>query len=231
MATTLCDAAMIYLHLRPGDTAPNFVLPAVNREGEVSLTDYRGRSAVLVGLFRGLHCPFCRRQVVQLSTLQAKLKPLGVETLAVVNTPLDRARLYFKHRPVQVLLAADPEAATHRAFGLPAGEIVDDESQSRWPLRITLNQLQSARLDHPELPAPTDPFGANDVLNRRDGFEPNEIDQQIAAAHGTQLAGYFLLDRDGRIRWLFVEAAERMSDLTKFPSEDEILAAARRLEA
>ena len=40
---------------RPGDPAPNFALPAVNREGQVSLGDYRGRSPVLVGLFRGLH--------------------------------------------------------------------------------------------------------------------------------------------------------------------------------
>jgi len=117
--------------------------------------------------------------------MQAKFKPLGVQTMAGVNRPLDRAYLYFRHRPVPVLLAADPEAATHRAFELPAGEIVDDESRSVWPLRITLNQLQSARLDYPELPAPTDPFGVNDVLDRRDGFEPNEIDQQIAAARGT----------------------------------------------
>jgi peroxiredoxin len=41
--------------LRPGDPAPFFALPAVNREGHVSLDDYRGRSPVLVGLFRGLH--------------------------------------------------------------------------------------------------------------------------------------------------------------------------------
>ena len=41
--------------LRPGDPAPSFALPAVNREGRVSLDDYRGRSPVLVGLFRGLH--------------------------------------------------------------------------------------------------------------------------------------------------------------------------------
>ena len=41
--------------LRPGDPAPGFALPAVNREGQVSLDDYRGRSSVLVGLFRGLH--------------------------------------------------------------------------------------------------------------------------------------------------------------------------------
>lgn len=222
---------MHYLHLRPGVPAPHLLLPAVNREGDVSLDDYRGRSAVFVGLFRGLHCPFCRRQIVQLSATQQKLKALGVETLAVVNTPLDRARLYFKHRPVQLLLAADPEAATHRAFGLPAGEIVQDESRAFWPLRLTLGQLQAARINPTgELPAPLDPFAANEALNQREGFEPTEVDQQIAAAHGTQLAGYFLVDRDGIIRWLFIEAAERVGDLAKFPSEEAILTAARSLE-
>ena len=40
---------------RLGDPAPHFVLPAVNREGKVSLDDYRGRSPVLIALFRGLH--------------------------------------------------------------------------------------------------------------------------------------------------------------------------------
>src|SRR5437899_12770537 len=75
--------------LRPGDPAPPVALPAVNREGRVSLDDYRGRSPVLVGLFRGLHCPFCRRQLVQLGTTQDKLMALGVETMAVCNTPLD----------------------------------------------------------------------------------------------------------------------------------------------
>jgi hypothetical protein len=30
-------------------------LPAVNREGSVSLEDYRGRSFVLLGLLRGLY--------------------------------------------------------------------------------------------------------------------------------------------------------------------------------
>jgi peroxiredoxin len=41
--------------LQRGDPAPSFALPAVNRDGTVSLDDYRGRSPVLVGLFRGLH--------------------------------------------------------------------------------------------------------------------------------------------------------------------------------
>jgi hypothetical protein len=46
---------MTFAPLRPGDPAPPFALPAVNREGQVSLDDYRGRSPVLVALFRGLH--------------------------------------------------------------------------------------------------------------------------------------------------------------------------------
>jgi peroxiredoxin len=46
---------MAFTPLRPGDGAPHFTLPAVNREGQVSLRDYRGRSPVLIALFRGLH--------------------------------------------------------------------------------------------------------------------------------------------------------------------------------
>jgi peroxiredoxin len=46
---------MAFAPLHPGDPAPDFALSAVNREGEVSLDDYRGRSPVLVGLVPRLH--------------------------------------------------------------------------------------------------------------------------------------------------------------------------------
>ncbi|MFI5325886.1 MAG: redoxin domain-containing protein [Candidatus Rokuibacteriota bacterium] len=217
--------------LRPGDPAPGFALPAVNREGQVSLEDYRGRSPVLIGLFRGLHCPFCRRQLVQLGTTQDKLKAMGVETMAVVNTPLARARLYFKYRPARVLLTADPEAATHRVFGLPEGTLVADESQASWAQgTFTMGQLQATLINPTgELPEPQSVLQGNETLNRKDGFELTEIDQQIAAVHAFQLAGHFLVDRGGVIRWLQIEGIERIGDLAKFPSDEEILAAARSL--
>ena len=41
--------------MQPGDRAPDFELPAVNREGTVSLAEYRGKSPVFVVLVRGLH--------------------------------------------------------------------------------------------------------------------------------------------------------------------------------
>jgi len=41
--------------VRPGEPAPDFTLPAANREGSVSLADYRGRSPVLLAMYRGLY--------------------------------------------------------------------------------------------------------------------------------------------------------------------------------
>jgi hypothetical protein len=168
---------------------------------------------------------------VKLGSMQDKLTPLGVETMAVVNTPLERARVYFKYRPARVLLAADPEAATHLSFGLPEGIPVEDESQASWSQgTFTIHQLQS-NLVNPagELPEPQNPFVAMETLNKRDGFELTEADQQIAAVHGFLLAGHVLIDRDGIIRWLHIEGLERMEDLFKFPNDEEILQAARAL--
>jgi hypothetical protein len=168
---------------------------------------------------------------VQLGTTQDKLKAMGVETVAVVNTPLERARLYFKYRPARVLLAADPEAATHRAFGIPEGVPVEDESQASWAQgTFTMAQLQANLVNHTgELPEPQNVFVAMETLNKRDGFELTEVDQQIAATHGFLLGGHFLIDRGGIIRWVQIEGLERMGDLTKFPSDEEIVAAARAL--
>ena len=69
--------------IEPGDAAPDFSLPAVHREGTVSLSDYRGRSPVLLALFRGFYCPFCRRQMGLLAAAADKLKDQGLEVLGV----------------------------------------------------------------------------------------------------------------------------------------------------
>ena len=168
---------------------------------------------------------------MQLGTTQEKLKAVGVETMAVVNTPLARARLYFKYRPARVLLGADPEAETHRVFGVPAGVLVEDESGASWARgTVTMGQMQAALINPTgELPTPQNPFVAMETLNQRDGFEPTEVDQQIAATHGMQLGGHFLIGRDGMVRWLQIEGLEWVEDLSKFPSDEEIVAAARAL--
>jgi len=41
--------------LQPGEPAPDFTLPAANRDGFVSLADYRGQTPLLLALYRGLY--------------------------------------------------------------------------------------------------------------------------------------------------------------------------------
>lgn len=216
--------------IQPGARAPDFSLPAINRAGSVSLADYRGRQSILIGVFRGLHCPFCRRQITQLAAAQPSLAALGVETLAVVNTPLERARLYFRYHPTPVTLLSDPHCEVHRAFGIPRIEFLpDDGPAGRWP-RVRPQDFALARIDPAgELGRPTQPLEANDVLNRKDGFELTAADQEIFNAHGTQFAGQFLVDREGVVRWSWTEAPGAAEELCRFPGLPEILAAARQM--
>lgn len=213
--------------LQPGEPVPAFALPAANREGLVSLADLRGR-AFLIGFYRGLHCPFCRRQVVQLASLQPALRDAGVDIVAVINTPLERARLYNRHRPTPLLLLSDPDCATHRDFGVPHVEFVPDDAgdKAQWPHTATMAQFMATR-HNPDgmLPAPLHPMESNQVLNAREGFEMQEADDAILAAHATQLAGHFLVDAAGIVRWTQIEAPGGPNELGTMPSSAQILAA------
>ncbi len=212
--------------LRIGDAAPDFTLPAVNREGEIGLADYAGRHALFLGLFRGLHCPFCRRQVVQMNGLAAKLRELGIESVAVVNTTLARARLYYGRRAMNMALAVDPEWDTHRRYGL--GRPTLTEGQSDWPRTMNLNEFLAMRTNPTgELPESLSPLDANEALNQHDGFEPTEVDRQIQADHGLTGAGYTLIGTDRRVHWTWLEGQTGMADIAKFPSEDEIFGAVK----
>ena len=219
--------------VQPGERAPELTLPAVNRDGAISLADFRGRRAVMIGFFRGLHCPFCRRQIAQLGAAQPALAALGVETIAVVNTPLERAQLYFRYRPTPLVLLSDPDCRTHQLFGIPRIEFVEpgDTGPARWP-RTRPEDFAATRIDPTgELGAPTQPVEANGVLNRKDGFELTAADEAIVAVHGTQFAGQFLLDRDGIVRWRWTEAPTSANELCRFPSAAEMIEAARGLAA
>jgi len=217
--------------LQPGEPAPDFTLPSANRDAPVSLASLSGRP-FLIGLFRGLHCPFCRRQLRQFSAVEPALRAVGVETLAVVNTPVERARLYFRYQPTPVTLLSDPECRTHRDFGVPRGVFLPPESDEppQWPDRARLADFEAARINPTgEMPEPVQPMRANDLLNAMDGFEPNEIDNRIYAEHGTQLVGHFLIDAGGIVRWSEIEARFGPEEIGVFPTSREIMLAAGKV--
>jgi len=206
----------------PGEPAPDFTLPTVEGDGVVSLADYRGRCPVLLALFVGLWCPFCRRAIAQMGPTRERLRALGVEALGIVATPPENARLYFRFRPTRLRLAADPDLTTHRAYGLPRPA----------PLTPELAQEMSRVRINPtgELPEPLPILEAAQALERLDGYVPTDTDRADFERQGYQLKGQFLVDRAGIVRWSYVEcAAEGLAGVGKFPAPDEVLAAARTL--
>jgi peroxiredoxin len=217
--------------LQPGDRAPNIILDAITRQGTVSLDEFRGQRPVLVGLFRGLHCPFCRRQIASMASLASDLQEIGIDSLTVVNTPIERARLYFRYHPLPNLLAAsDPERISHRAFGLPNVEFT--ESETAWPHKVGMDVLASMKIDMPkELPEPMGVMEAVEYLDKADGYEFTEDDRQmIATGHG-QLVGEFLLDRDGVVRWCFTEVADNGRQMFGVPAAQDLMSAASNMAA
>ena len=214
-----------------GDRAPDFTVAAVDHDGAIALADFRGRQPLFLGLYRGLHCPFCRRQLAQLDFTRAKLEPLGVATLAVVNTPVERARQYFKYLPTRVRLGADPDLVVHRAYTVPKIEIVEASARTEgWPIQTTVEEFLSHRINPTgEMDAAVNPLESNDVLNALDGFRLTEADERMRASHGTQLVGMFLIDREGIIRWRFVEGERTPADIGRFPTAKQIVEAAEAL--
>lgn len=204
-----------------GKPAPEFTLPAVHREGEVSLADYRGKSHLLLAIFVGLYCPFCRRNIAQLGGTQEKLRERGVETLAVVATELDNAKLYFKYRPARVALVADPYLVTHRAYGLPRVEVTEELMSELGALRFNPTG---------ELPEPLPMSEVGSLLDRKDGFQRTPADLRDIDRQWPQLKGQFLVDRDGIVRWAHIECGtDGLAGIGKFPSDDELLAVARTI--
>jgi peroxiredoxin len=209
--------------IQPGEPAPNFTLPALHREGVVSLADYRGKSAVLVALFRGLHCAFCRRHVMQLGITREQLAGVGVETLAITATPVERARLYLRFHPPRVPLAADPDMVTHRSFGLPLARRTPELGQ-----HLTEIYQDLARAENAPLAESSSVVTISKAIGRLDNFEVTDADWD--PQHANSLAGQFLVDQDGVVRWANVEGAqEGLAGIGKFPSDAELLAATRAL--
>ncbi|HWW49077.1 MAG TPA: redoxin domain-containing protein [Xanthobacteraceae bacterium] len=211
--------------LRPGDRAPNLVLDAITHEGKISLDDFRGQKPVLVGLFRGLHCPFCRRHIAAQAQLDPALRERGVESLTVVNTPIERARLYLRYHPIPNLLAAaDPARTSHRAFGLPNLEFTENETT--WPHKVSMTAVLSMRVDVPGItPGPLDPLAAGELMDTEDGYELTEADEQMIATGRGQLVGQFLLDRQGIVRWCFTEVPEGGRYMFAMPDPQELMSA------
>src|SRR5262245_21317397 len=148
--------------VEPGDRAPDFTLPAADRDGTVALGDFLRRGPVLLVLLTGLYCPFCRRHISQLKPACELLRAGGIELVGLVVASAERARRYFHYRPPCFSMAAAPDRAIHRAYGLAALD--------RTPaFREETERLAAEALRELGLPAP--PGAAGPAFMKWDGFD------------------------------------------------------------
>ena len=200
-----------------GYPAPDFAVPAIHDDRTISLGDYRGKTPLLLGLFPGLYCPFCRRALAQMATTSEQLKSMGVECLAIVGTELDNARFYFKFRPTRLAVGADPDLATHRSYAVPKPD----------PTPEVMKALESVRINPTgELPEPLPLPEAAAALSQLDQYQPTATDGRDFERMFTQMKGQFLIDRSGFVRWSNIECAEGIQGIGKFPSHADLVAAA-----
>jgi hypothetical protein len=162
-------------------------------------------------MLRGLYCPFCRRHISQLRPACDTLKQEGIQLLGVVVASAARARQYFGYRPPCFPIAAAPDRGIHRAYGLPSVERTAQFLEETQRLAAEANA---------ELGIEAPPGEAGPAFMKWDGFEMTPEDQ---AEHERplQFVGYFLVGRDGVIRW--AQVAPREGSLHP-PKAEELLA-------
>jgi len=195
--------------LGPGDRAPDFDLPAAEREGRVSLSGYHRDGPVLLLLLRGLYCAFCRRHISQVKPSCAPLQDAGIRMLGVVIASADRSRLYFRFgaRPCFPLAAA-PDRSVHRAYGLSASERTPE-------ILADMRQQASGLLRELNVDEGADPIT---TFHHYDGWEDTAEDA-AEFKRPLQSVGYYLIDRQGVIRWASVGEI-----LGKLPGPESLLA-------
>jgi hypothetical protein len=158
---------------------------------------------------------------VLLQTAAEKLRQVGVETLGIVGSAVERVRLYMRYRPVRCALGADPDLVAHRAFGLPRSPMTNEV----WAAVESASRGLASQLG---LPVPES--NAREVIHRLDGFQTTDSERAEGERHQAQFTGQFLVDRDGVVRWSNVECAkDGIEGIDRFPTDEELLAAATQL--
>jgi len=195
--------------LGPGDRAADFDLPAADREGRISLSDYYRRGPVLLLLLRGLYCAFCRRHISQLRSTCDLLQGAGIALLRVVIASTERSRLYFRFGKLPCFpLAAAPDRSVHQAYGLPA-VVRTSKLIARGTQRAAemLREMNVASGDDPLM-----------TIHYHDGWE-DAAEDEAEWKRPLQAVGYYFIDGQGIIRWARV--GEILNDL---PEAESLLA-------
>jgi peroxiredoxin len=141
------------VHLRPGNPLPEF--EAVDEEGNpVNSEQLKGRPSVLL-FVRGSWCPFCNRQVQNLTKFYKEINESGARLILVTPKPLETTRRVADFFEVEFEFWLDESLHVARELGLllDAGVPGDYEPEygqdTVWPASLVVDAGGAIR--HTEL--------------------------------------------------------------------------------
>jgi len=130
--------------LKPGNILPDISAP--NEDGnEVHSADLRGRPAVIL-FVRGSWCPFCSRQVADLTRHYKDINALDARLIFITPKPLDTTSRVAKFCEVEFEFWLDEALEVTRRFGLVLSKGVPTDYRGEygadtvWPAAIVVDR-------------------------------------------------------------------------------------------
>ncbi|WP_417519152.1 peroxiredoxin-like family protein [Minwuia sp.] len=114
----------------PGDKMPEFTLPKVGG-GEIRVGGSGKWQMAIV--YRGKHCPICKRYLSGIPDLKDKLDELGVEVVAMSADSEDQATEMMAEVGVDVPVGYGMDKATMQKLGLYISEPRPNETDHQFP--------------------------------------------------------------------------------------------------
>lgn len=176
--------------------APDFTLEVANGPA-VTLSEQWQRRLLLLWFSRGLACPFCRRQIVQISRVYDDLRARDADVVQVTPQSVEVAQRLLEFFEVPWPYACDPEGVVAAAYDMAPGGALQRSTTSIKGQTRALGLL---------------------VTNPA---EPNaDIVGPAKEAHPipTRDGGMVVVDRGGRIRF-----KQRTGNLSLLPSPSNLL--------
>lgn len=102
--------------LKKGDIAPEF-MGADLFDAKIRLSDYRGRW-LLLSFYRYASCPLCNLRVHHLSLRSALWQSIGMDMVAIFQSPPDKIRQYVGRQQSPFPLLADAEQKLYALYGV-----------------------------------------------------------------------------------------------------------------
>ncbi|MBI3168570.1 MAG: peroxiredoxin family protein [Chloroflexi bacterium] len=138
-----------------GSLAPDFTLTATNGQ-EISLTDFRGKTNVIVFFIRETTCPQCRTHVALLGKMYDQFREAGTEVIVILGEGMQVAREYADGMGLPFPILCDPDREVYHLYELEkyfllfqrtASLVVDIDGIVRYLKRTTVPNvwLQESR--------------------------------------------------------------------------------------